>query len=69
MAKAKKATPRVRFDRLEVYNPDHDEYHYLLIDSEGDVFLNANADESGPSIMIRKPMVPAIIKALRAAIT
>jgi hypothetical protein len=66
MPKAR-TNPRVRVDRIELHDPKDDSYRFLIIDSDGDVYINEHSDESGGSIMFRKGAVPSLIKALRMA--
>lgn len=58
----------VRVERIEVKDPvNEDEYRFVSIDSDGDLYLQDGAGDDATSILIRKRMIAPVIKALRLA--
>jgi hypothetical protein len=60
---------KVRVDRIEITDPQHeDEYRYIEIDCDGDLYLMDGTGEDRAAILIRKHMVPIIVKGLRLGV-
>lgn len=60
---------KVRVERIEITDPQHeDEFRYIEIDSEGDLYLTEGSGDDCYRLLIRKHMVPTIVKALRLGV-
>lgn len=58
--------PTVRVDRIELRDPAwEDEYRYVTIDSEGDIYICDGCGDEASQMLFRKGLIPALIKALR----
>lgn len=58
----------VRVDRIEITDPQHeDEYRYIEIDCDGDLYLMDGGGDEAFRLLFRKHMIPTVVKALRLA--
>jgi len=46
--------PKARIDRIVVRDDDHDEYRYVEIEEDGDIYLSDGSDDDRTSILIRR---------------
>jgi len=59
--------PKARIDRIEVRDDENDEYRYVEIEDDGDLYLSDGSSDDRTSILLRKDTLPAILGALRLA--
>lgn len=60
--------PTVRIERILITDPSNeDEYRYIEIDADGDMYLSDGTGDADPRLLVRKHTVPAFVKALRLA--
>jgi hypothetical protein len=59
--------PKARIDRIVVRDDDHDEYRYVEIEEDGDIYLSDGSDDDRTSILIRRETLNAVLGALRLA--
>lgn len=58
--------PTVRVDRIELRDPNwEDEYRFVEIDEDGDIFIADGTGDERTSILIRKSLQAPLVKAIR----
>lgn len=58
---------KARIERIEIADPENDEWRYVQLDGTGDIYIQDGAGDDALNILIRKHMLAPLISALRLA--